>query len=32
MKQRQFPKSEIISITGHNRETGLDAYDSGDEV
>ena len=32
MKQQQVPKSEIISITGHNREAGLDAYDSGDEV
>ena len=32
MKQQQFPKSEVIRITGHNREVGLDAYDSGDEV
>ena len=32
MKQQQVPKYEIISITGHNREAGLDAYDSGDEV
>ena len=32
LKQQQFPKSEIISITGHNREAGLDAYDSGGEV
>ena len=32
LKQQQVPKSEIISITGHNREAGLDAYDSGDEV
>ena len=32
MKQRQVPKSEIISITGHNCEAGLDSYDSGDEV
>ena len=32
LKQKQVPKSEIISITGHNREAGLDAYDSGDEV
>ena len=32
LKQKQVPKSEIISITGHNRQAGLDAYDSGDEV
>ena len=32
LKQRQVLKSEIISITGHNRIAGLDAYDSGDEV
>ena len=32
MKQQQVPKYEIISITGHNREAGLDAYDSGEEV
>ena len=32
LKQQQFPKSEVIRITGHNREVGLDAYDSGDEV
>ena len=32
LKQQQVPKSEIISITGHNREAGLDAYDSGGEV
>ena len=32
IKQKQVPKSEIISITGHNCEAGLDAYDSGDEV
>ena len=32
LKQQLFPKSEVISITGHNREVGLDAYDSGDEV
>ena len=31
-KQQQVRKSEIISITGHNRDGGLDAYDSGDEV
>ena len=32
LKQQQVPKSEIISITGHYRESGLDAYDSGYEV
>ena len=32
LKQQQVPKSEIISITGHNPKTGLDAYGSGDEV
>ena len=32
MKQQQVPKSGIISIPGHNREVGLDAYDSGDVV
>ena len=32
LKQKQVPKSEIISITGHNREAGLDAYDSSDEM
>ena len=32
LKQQQVPKSEMISITGHNCEGGLDAYDSGDEV
>ena len=32
LKQQQVPKSEIISITGHNREAGLDAYDSSDEM
>ena len=32
LKQQQVPKSEIIRITGHNREAGLDAYDSGDKV
>ena len=31
LKQKQVPKSEIISITGHDREAGLDAYDSSDE-
>ena len=32
LKQQQVPKSEITSITGHNREAGLDAYDSSDEM
>ena len=31
-KQQQVPKPEITSITGHNREAGLDAYDSSDEM
>ena len=26
-----MPKSEIIGITGHNSEAGLDAYDSGNK-
>ena len=30
-KQNKIPKSEIISITGHNTEAALDAYDSGDK-
>ena len=32
LKQQQVPKSEVISITGHNLETGIVAYNSGDEV
>ena len=32
IKQQQVLKSEIISITGHNCEAGLDAYDRGDKV
>ena len=32
LKQQQIPKSEITSITGHNREAGVDAYDSSDEM
>ena len=32
MKKQQVPKSEIISITGHNPEAGLGAYDNGDEL
>ena len=31
LKQQQVPKCDIISITGHNTERGLDAYDDGDE-
>ena len=31
LKSSKVPKSEIIGITGHNSEAGLDAYDSGDE-
>ena len=31
LKSNQVPKSEIIRITGHSRESGLDPYDSGDE-
>ena len=27
----QVPKSDIITITGHNTEAGLDTHDSGDE-
>ena len=25
-------KSDIIAITGHNNEAGLDGYNSGDEI
>ena len=32
LKQQQVPKSEKISITGHNREAALDAYYNSDEV
>ena len=32
LKQQQVPKSEVISITGYNLETGIVAYASGDEV
>ena len=32
LKQQEVPKSVINSITRHNREAGLDVYDSGDEV
>ena len=31
LKQAGLPKSEIITVTGHNHTSGLDAYDSGDE-
>ena len=31
MRQNYIPKSEIIGITGHNSEAGLDAYDSWNE-
>ena len=31
LKRNHIAKSEIIGITGHNSEAGLDAYDSGDE-
>ena len=31
LKRSKIPKSEIIGITGHSAETGLDPYDSGDE-
>ena len=32
LKKSCIPKSEIIGITGHSRESGLDPYDSGDEA
>ena len=32
LKQAHLPKSEITGITGHRNESGLDPYDSGDEV
>ena len=31
MRQNYIPKSEIIGITGHNSEPGLDVHDSGNE-
>ena len=31
VRQNYIPKSEIIGITGHSPEAGLDAYDSGNE-
>ena len=31
LKQAKVPGSEIIKITGHSSEKGLQAYDSGDE-
>ena len=32
LKQQQVSKSEMTSITGHNSEADLDAYDSNDEM
>ena len=32
MKKAGIPISEIIAITGHDNERGLDDYDSGDDV
>ena len=32
LKKYQVPKSEKIDITGHSPQSGLDAYDSGNEV
>ena len=32
LKQKQVPKSQIISITGYNQEIGLNVYDSSDEM
>ena len=32
MKKAGIPKSEIIAITGHANERGLDDYDSGDDI
>ena len=31
LKQNNAAKSEIISVTGHNAEAGLDPYNNGDE-
>ena len=31
LKNAQVPRSEIVGITGHANEAGLDDYDSGDE-
>ena len=31
LKSSHVPRSEIIGITGHSRESGLDPYDSGYE-
>ena len=30
LRKSRIPKSEIIGITGHSRESGLDPYDSRD--
>ena len=32
LKSNGYSKSEIIAVTGHNSEKGLNAYDSGDET
>ena len=32
LKRSRVQKSDIIGITGHRSEAGLDPYDSGDEV
>ena len=31
LRQNYIPNSEIIRVTGHNSEVGLDAYDSRNE-
>ena len=31
LKKNKVPKSDIITITGHTTEAGLDDYDSGNE-
>ena len=32
LKKSKVPKCDIITITGHSTEAGLDPYDSGDEA
>ena len=32
LKKAKVQKSDIIGITGHSTEAGLDPYDSGDET
>ena len=32
LKRKHVPKSDIIGITGHTTEAGLDAYDTGDKT